>query len=131
MIGKTDILEEVPNVRQESPSERRRWWISRELELTVWQSGDGASRGFQLCHEDGGEELALTWTAERGFSQNRVDDGEGPAGRPKRTPMLIHGGEPDARGLLEKFDRQSAWLPGEIADFVRKRLLEVGGDGDQ
>ncbi len=101
MTGRHDTLQEVPEVRQIPGAERRRWFVSRDLDLLVWFSTNDEIYGFQLRSGEGESEEALTWMADRGFLLSRVDDGEGVgAGKPKKTPMLVEGGQDGCRGVV-------------------------------
>ena len=126
MTGRYDTLQEVPEVRQIPGAERRRWFVSRDLDLLVWFYDNDEIYGFQLCSGEGESEEALTWMADRGFLLSRVDDGEGAgAGKPKKTPMLVEGGTTDVAGLAARFEAQRGDVPAEIADCVVTRLGEV------
>ena len=127
MTGRSDTLQEIDGVRQIPDAEGRRWFVSRDLDLLVWYSGDDEIYGFQLCCGEGESEDALTWMVDRGFLLSRVDDGEGGgAGKPKKSPMLVAGGNTDVSELAAKFEAQCRDLPVEIAALVMTRIGEFG-----
>ena len=121
MFSKRQKLKEVPNLRQIPGMEPRRWFASKNLNLIVWYSQQSLS-GFQLSYFDGSEEKALTWRKDKGYSHNRIDDGEACVGKPKKTPMLLADGDFDQTRVLALFDAECSGLPAEIAAFVRVRV---------
>ena len=89
----------------------------------VWLNQSGAPMGFQLSYDKHGSERVLTWTPERGYLHQTVDDGEAQAGlRYKGTPILVTTGRFDATRVLQVFQGESSELPREIAAFVANRL---------
>ena len=82
------MLREVNEVQQVPGEPRRRWFASEALDLIVWEDADRRVTGFQLCYRVDDDEKALTWRAGRGFTHNRVDDGEGRPARHKMSPVL-------------------------------------------
>ncbi len=122
------MLMEIPNVRQVEGDPKRRWFRSNQLDLIVWYSESGGIIGFQLCYNRGPEERALTWFEKKGFSHNRVDDGES-KNRHKMTPILVRDGVLDKEGLLKSFDAESAGVDTAVADIVRRKIREFEQSG--
>ena len=96
----------------------RRWFADDAFDLIVWDGPDGDIIGFQLCYRDPGEEHALTWMRDRGFSHDGVDDGEGQVLGPKMTPVLIPDGRFDKDGILARFEERAARIDPAVAAFV-------------
>jgi len=118
-------MREVHPTRQVPGEPHRRWFSSAELDLIVWCDAGGAPVSFQLCYDKGRNERALTWEPATGLSYSRVDDGEVEIGlRYKATPVLAPDGPLEVRRLAARFEAASADVPGEIVDFVRKRLQD-------
>ena len=118
-------LIEVVQVRQVPGEPRRRWFVSRDLDLIVWCDGSDSPIGFQLCYEQGRPERALTWKPELGFVHMAVDDGETDVGlRYKGTPILVSDGYFDANWVSDLFSEESAQLPPEIVEFVATKLRQ-------
>ena len=116
-------MQEVHPTRQVPGDPHRRWFSSADLDLIVWCDAGGAPVAFQLCYDKGRNERALTWEPSTGLSQSTVDDGESEPGlRYKATPVLAPDGALEVRRVAAHFDAASAGVPGEISDFVRKRL---------
>lgn len=117
------MLKEVVPTRQIAGEPARRWYMDKDMDLIVWLSERDDLLGFQLSYRVGRDERALTWLEGRGYSHDRVDDGEGRPGRYKMTPILIEDGGWDpgllARVLLEKAQE----LPPRVVAFVREKIL--------
>jgi hypothetical protein len=118
------VLKEYSGVQQAAGQRPRRWFHSQDEDLIVWYAGDGSIHGFQLCYDKQRSERALTWLPGRGFSHDRVDDGEGSPLTYKRTPMLVADGVFDVHAMLKRFPQIAAALPREVFDFVGGKLRE-------
>jgi len=111
------MLQEVKDVRQIPGEGRRRWFASVYFDLIVWYEDDGSLVGFQLTYDKPTQERALTWRAGRGFSHEKVDDGEVP-GQAKMAPVLMPDGLFDARAVAVRFRQESAKIDQEVASLV-------------
>src|ERR1035437_9349243 len=116
------MLEEVRNVRQIPGEPRRRWFAQYDLDLIVWFNADKTIHGFQLCYQQDGEEKAITWTSDQGFSHKRIDDGEGRPARYKMTPILVPDGTFDKPSVIALFESSAQQLDSDIVAFVSKTL---------
>ena len=84
------MLTELVKVQQRPGEPQRQWFQSRDEDLIVWFAGDGSVLGFQLCYDRSSTEKAFIWMRGKGFSHDKVDDGEGGGGMTyKRTPILV------------------------------------------
>ncbi len=117
------MLKEYPRVRQVEGEPRRRWFGDDYFDLIVWlDDGDGVV-GFQLCYDKGGDERALTWLPERGFTHRRVDDGErGGDLAHKSTPVLVVDGAVDHRSLTELLAEEGREIDQGIVRRICDRL---------
>ena len=84
------MLSEINDVKQIENEGYRRWFSDNYFDLIIWY-GDEKIIGFQLCYDKQGSERSLTWIKNRGFSHNKIDDGEKP-GHTKMTPILVADG---------------------------------------
>jgi hypothetical protein len=114
-------LTEISAIRQIPGEPRRRWFRTDDLDLIVWCDEAGAPTSFQLCYDKLRSERALTWTPERGFLHEAVDDGG--VGY-KATPILVAGGRFEANRVGERFAAASHELPREIVEFVGNKLKQ-------
>ena len=117
-------FEELTNVRQVVEGSRRRWFADDYFDLIVWVGERGELIGFQLCYDKSGDEHALTWHQETGFSHHRVDSGE--LQRPyKATPILVADGVVDFAGLIYFFKERSRMMDQQVARFVLGKIAAI------
>ena len=117
------MLQEIEQTKQISSEPFRRWFSDRVIDLIVWYSPDkSVIVGFQLCYRKGIDEHALTWLQGKGFSHNRIDDGEGrPAGH-KMTPILLPDGTFEKDSLLTDFEEASREIDPEVVRAVGEMI---------
>lgn len=126
------MLKEIPETRQIEGEPRRRWFADEEFDLIIWYSARDEVEGIQLCYrEKGSVERALTWLKGKGFSHNKIDDGEGMPERHKMTPILVPDGVWDRNMVLEHFEVAGAGLEQEIRELVAGVLKEYHGSEDK
>jgi hypothetical protein len=116
------MLSEIKEVKQHKDEAHRRWFLDNYFDLIVWQNDDEIT-GFQLCYDKQNKERSLTWLKGRGFSHNKIDDGEGRPGQSKMTPILVPDGEFAKRKISEIFKAQSSNIDPKVAGFVYSILL--------
>ena len=116
------MLKEITKVKQIQGEPSRRWFASEDMEIIVWNSDNVAPDGFQLCYRQGKEEKALTWISGRGFSHERIDNGEGNPTRRKMTPILIPDGSFEKGRIIEILKEESVAMDASIAEFVFKTI---------
>ncbi len=120
------MLKEVSNVRQITGEGSRRWFTDQTFDLILWYDDKNEISGFQLCYDKKVRERALTWRKDKGFSHERVDDGELP-GRMKMSPVLAPDGSFDAAAIASRFHRESAEMDRDIARFVLATIAAYPG----
>ena len=116
------MLREEMNIRQIEGEPRRRWFADEFFDLIVWLEPDGAVWGFQLCYDRGYKPRALTWTKDRGYTHNGIDDGEGDGGAIKGSPVLVQDGLFNAKTIGERLAAAAGELPPETAAFIMKKV---------
>jgi hypothetical protein len=117
------MIREFESVSQFPDDHSRRWFADEFFDLIVWFGNDGVIFGFQLVYDKDHNQRAVTWMQGKGFSHNRIDDGENRPGRYKATPILVLDGAFDFKQIAERFRRESAEISREIADLVYNKLL--------
>jgi len=118
------MLVEHSGVRQVKGERPRRWFHSADMDLIVWYADDGSIHGFQLCYDLQRYERALTWLPQKGFSHNRVDDGEDVVMGHKRAPVLVADGVFDVAKVSRRFHDDSERVPNDVREFVAGKLRE-------
>ena len=119
------MFKEVVPTRQIQDEPRRIWFIDDQMDLIAWYADDHSIIGFQLCDNKGPDEHALTWFQGKGYSYERVDDGEAYTRHPKMTPILLEDGVPDTDEILRHFQEREGTLPAGLRAFIRMKLLEL------
>jgi hypothetical protein len=115
------MLREVKKPRQ-NDGERRRIFFDEFFDLYLWMNNADGISGFQLCYDKRGNERAMTWREDAGYSHTKVDDGEPLDGGYKMKPILVADGLFQADTIAEKFKLASETMPDWIADFVYERI---------
>jgi hypothetical protein len=117
------MLKELP-ASHSSGEPARRWFASDDLELIVWLDADAAISGFQLCYKTAHAEHALTWTRERSYHHDRIDDGEADPTK-NQTPILVADGVIDVAAIRTRFAQCSAAIDPLVRDFVLEKLRQL------
>jgi len=121
------MLVEARRARQVEGEPFRRWFSDNEFDLIVWYGEAHNMVGFQLCYKTPREERALTWLEGRGYSHNRVDDGETAPSRHKMTPILVADGAFDRDHILNRFREVAKDLEPDLVSAVAARLRDYPG----
>lgn len=119
------MLFEINDVKQFEDEGFRRWFSDNYFDLIIWYQ-DKIITGFQLCYDKQGMERSLTWIKGKGFSHNKIDNGEKP-GHSKMTPILVADGIFDKESIAEKFKKASKNIEAAISSFVYSKLLKYPG----
>lgn len=117
------MLREDKKVRQVNGEPPRRWFSDDYFDLIVWNDEVGDVFAFQLCYDRLGDEHALVWHAERGYSHYRVDQGEIGSLR-KATPMMMADGLVDMDKLRIRFVDASTQLEPDMIQVLLSRFDE-------
>lgn len=120
------MLKEFKRVRQVT-GYFRRWYSDDYFDLIVWYDEASRITGFQLCYDRNRDEHAFTWRAGKGFSHNRVDDGEADYTVSKMSPILVPDGEFPVATVSARFAERSAQLDPEVRELVLAKLREFSG----
>jgi hypothetical protein len=116
------VLAEIQRARQINGEPFRRWFSDGEFDLIVWYGNDRRITGFQLCYKTALEEKALTWLKGRGYSHNRVDDGETAPSHHKMTPILVADGTFDRDLILNRFLEAADAIDRNVVSAIVTRL---------
>lgn len=116
------MLAEVP-VAQKEEHYRRRWFEDDFFELIVWFDSSNAIYGFQLCYPRYGDERALTWKPEMGFTHEKIDDSRVFGSMPA-TAILVPDGIFPSDMVISEFANRSKNIDDKISKFVLEKLKE-------
>jgi len=117
------MLIELSKTRKHKNEDYNRWFSDKYFDLIVWyDSAKTMIVGFQLCYDKLGQERALTWHKDRGYTHNKIDDGEGLPGQSKMSPILVNDGIFSKDIIKETFKWESRQIDAKIADFVYETI---------
>ena len=122
------MLFERSHIRQIEGEGYRRWFSDEYFDLIVWYESSELRTitGFQLCYDKERGERALTWRSNRGYTHDRIDDGETVPG-PKRTPVLMPDGAFERAPIVERLEREGSRIDQEVVRFVTQKIEQYGG----
>lgn len=115
-------MRELKPTRQIDDEPARRWFAGQALDLIAWFDADEQVTGFQLCYAKGRDEHALTWWRGKGFSHDRIDDGEGRPDDQKMAPILVPDGSFDKAGVLAQLRAHAADIDPALVAFVERTI---------
>lgn len=117
------MLREITPVKQHKDDFRRRWFEDEFFDLIVWYDEHQGIVGFQLCYDKSGNEHALTFLEERGYSHHRIDAG-GKSVWETKAPVLTAGGAFPQQRVVESFVAGSKAIDSSVADYVVQKIKE-------
>lgn len=120
------MLQEIKRVRQTEETGRRRWFSDDFFDLIVWYDDRDSLLGFQLCYDLRGDQRVLTWHRRRGYSHDRVDDGEQVPQR-DMTPILVADGLFARDSIITRFKERVGDIDRTVAELVVARLEAYDG----
>lgn len=95
------------------------------MDLFLWSGDRGELLGFQLSYDKAHGEHALAWSAQAGFTHDRVDDGEAmPGARYKASPMLRQGGMPDVDRIARLLAQAGQCLAADLLDALLAKISQ-------
>lgn len=117
------MLREFPEVAQDAPGLKRRWFRDEYFDLYLWEGTGGAIEAFQLCYDRSNRERSLRWSAAKGFLHEGVDRPETKPGR-AMTAILVGAGSFPVAAVSRKLLHAAQDLPREMHDFLLGKLAE-------
>lgn len=113
------MLREIPEVTQDDPSSRRRWFHDDYFDLFVLQTSDELA-AFELCYGIDSNERALVWSRARGY----FHDGGTSASGDFIGAGLGPGDSIEADPIIARFERAAADLPEALRRALTACLRE-------
>ena len=117
--GSIAVLREIPEVTQDDPSIRRRWFHNDYFDLFVLETG-GELAAFELCYGIDASERALVWSQARGY----FHDGGTSTSGDFIGARLADGDPLEADPIIARFERDAAGLPRALQHSLMDRLRE-------
>jgi hypothetical protein len=119
------MLAEVPDVVQDAPGLRRRWFRDDYFDLYLWEAPGGRIDAFQLCYDRAGRERILRWTQKAGYRHEGVDRPETKPGR-AMTAILVGESTMPVAAVTKKLLGAATGLPAAVRNFLFARLKDYG-----
>ena len=113
------MLREIPDVIQDDPSNRRRWFQDDYFDLFVLET-DGELAAFELCYDIRSDERALAWSRAGGY----FHDGGMSASGDFIGAQLASGDPLEADPIIARFERAASELPEALRLALTARLRE-------
>lgn len=110
----SEMLQELPNVRQIKGEGLRRWFISDNLELILWYDDEKKLNGFQICYDKLAGTRTITW--------KMVNTADG-----SNKSIIISDGPYNKSRIYSLVERDTETLEENLRDFILKRLKSHGG----
>lgn len=104
---------------------RKRWFSDPQHDLFIWQTTDGQITAFQFSYNKSTNEHLLSWSADHGYSHDRIDDGENTPFQ-TMTPIMVPDGAVDCVRVAEAFRSVSEWLEPELREFIYCKVRGYG-----
>lgn len=111
-------------LKKEKEGSKRRWFMSNDYDLIVFNNEQGEIKEFQFCYDKNKHEQMLSWSIEAGYSHMAIDDGDvlNDMGH-KRAPLVVPNGSYSVNAILNKFLSASNSLPKNIEQFVKTKII--------
>lgn len=116
----------LKEISSPTDKQKRRWFSDDYFDLIVWIDRNEKISGFQLCYDKHKAERALTWTKDKGYTHERIDDGEANPTK-NRTPILVPDGIFGVKEITELFSKKSSAIAPDIRSFVLEKLRGYSG----
>jgi len=110
----SEMLKELPNVRQIKGEGLRRWFISDDLELILWYDDEKKLNGFQICYDKLAGTRTITW--------KMVNTADG-----RNKSIIISDGPYNKSRIYSLVERDTETLEENLREFILKRLNSHGG----
>jgi len=116
------MITEIFGVSQNPGEDKRRWFTDDYWDIYVWQKSDGSISGIQVCYDKINKERVLSWFMGKGYSHNKIDDGEITGGF-KRSPVVVKDGLFNKNFIGEKFFNDSKNIDNNLRDFIYDKII--------
>lgn len=109
------------NTRQDC-DQQRLWFSDIDHDVFVWLDNNRPVVSFQFSYNKIHNEHIIVWQMDKGYSHDKIDNGEPGNGCYKMTPIMIPDGEADYPKLANEFKHISREIEPSLADFIFQKL---------
>ena len=115
------MLREIKTDKHSSDPLQRIWFSDQDNDLFIWLD-DETPVAFQFSYNKRQDEHTLNWQAQRGYSHQRIDNGEDDSTNYKMTPIMIPNGMIDRDQISHIFKSISHEIEPQLAEFISRKL---------
>lgn len=117
------MLREIMETSQKPGEPKKRWFTSSTMDVFVWFSDHDEIVSYQFTYNKPGDEKAIVWSKEKGFSHLGVDDGANPGKHPG-SPLFVADGTLNPRKIITMLQKDEGELTPWIKDFIVSGIEE-------
>lgn len=105
--------------------QQRLWFSDTDHDLFVWLDTTRQVASFQFSYNKLRNEHIIVWDRDKGYSHDKIDNGEVANGHYKMTPIMVPDGDADYAELAAKFKQVSREIDPSLADFIYQTLSRI------
>ncbi|TNF32927.1 MAG: hypothetical protein EP315_09005 [Gammaproteobacteria bacterium] len=111
-----------PVKARQDTDQPRLWFNDKDHDLFIWLDDRQQVVSFQFSYNKLHNEHIIVWHRDKGFTHDRIDNGEPGDGRYKMTPILLPDGDADFVHLAQEFKHISQLIEPALAEFIYEKL---------
>ncbi len=112
----------LPIKTRQDSDQQRLWFSDDNYDLFVWLDNNRHVISFQFSYNKLHNEHIIVWHRDKGYSHDRIDNGEPGDGSYKMTPIMVPNGMADYAKLAEEFRLVSNHIEPALAHFIYTKL---------
>ena len=118
------MLRAIKTDKHSSDHLQRIWFNDQDNDLFIWLE-NRTPVAFQFSYNKRQDEHTLNWEIDRGYSHERIDNGEDDSANYKMTPIMVANGMIDRDQISQIFKSISHEIEPQLAEFVSQKLDNV------
>lgn len=106
---------------------KKLWFNDHDHDLFIWLDQQGQPIQFQFSYRTylkSYSEHVISWHISKGYSHDKIDDGEANNTDYKMTPILVPNGTFEANDIAKKFSAVSKEIDQALAQFVYGKICD-------
>ena len=115
------MLRAIKTDKDDSNHLKRLWFSDQDNDLFIWLDNE-IPVAFQFSYNKQQDEHTINWGAQRGYSHERIDNGEADISNYKMTPIMVPNGALNQQRVSQIFKSISQNIEPELARFVCLKL---------
>ena len=115
------MLRAIKTDKHSSDHLHRLWFSDHDNDLFIWLNYKEPV-AFQFSYNKQQNEHTLNWEVQKGYSHQRIDNGEDDTANYKMTPIMVPNGMIDRDQISQIFKSISQNIEPQLARFVSQKL---------